>query len=307
VDVLLAGTDAPYYNPANLFSAFEDIFIIPALDISPIEPVYTDGNSDLILVTLKSNGSVLTAFPSANYDQFTIHIIPDPSNVYVTPSVLEFSAFQTNLVKSFQLFHTQPSVFNGARSYGLQYYLKFAGTSAGVDITGWLPRHAQQVLLRRYTIIPQFDKVLGFNWGEASFNITRANFAHFALVPHMPWLDGQNGAAPYGGDFTAGGRIMFDPPVIVFEPFQTVQTFNVKAIRGNIEDSVYYRVEWEINAHEDDAENYVEYAAYEDEELGGESGDFDSHFATWHVAPASMAQLSGALLAVALAFLMLLL
>jgi len=301
VDVLLSGSEAANYNPANLLSIFDNVLVLPQIDIAPISPVYTDGVSDATFVTLQFGNTVETAISSNGssstsvFDIYTLHIVPiGQSNVYVQPSVLEFSAASSPLILSFQLMHTQPSLFGNAPSYPLQYILKFGGwngVSSGqsVDVSAWLPLQAQQVLLRRYTVIPQFPHVLGWSWEEASFNITRANQAHLALVPHPPREDGHYYAA-YGGASTAGGRVLFDPPVIVFEPLQTVQSFNVKAVRGNDESEVYYRIEWEIVGHPDDTYNYIEFVAPRASSSNTEY-TIVSHFATWHTASASVLQL----------------
>jgi len=255
--------------------------------------------SDATFVTLQFGNAVETAISSNGssstsvFDIYTLHILPvGQSNVYVQPSVLEFSAATSPLIRSFQLIHTQPSLFGNSPSYALKYNLKFGGWSTGqyVDVSAWLPLQAQQVMLRRYTVIPQFPHVLGWSWEEASFNITRANQAHLALVPHPPREDGHYYAA-YGGAATAGGRVLFDPPVIVFEPLQTVQSFNVKAVRGNDELEVYYRIEWEIVGHPDDTYNYVEFVAPRASTSYTEY-TIVSHFATWHTAPASILQFS---------------
>jgi len=299
--VLISGTgsqDYQYFDPTPLISAFSGVLVIPQISVSPIEPVYTDGSSNLVLVTLISANTAQTTFPSAGLDGFTLRVQPAPSNVYVQPSIMEFTAAKSAtsgaLISNFTLTHTQPSKLNGMTSYTLQYFIKYAGwTTNEQEVTAFIPEYAQQVLLRRYSIIPSFPNVLGFDWEPASFNVTRLNQAHFALVPRAPPVDGT--IDKYGSDYTAGGHVVFDPPVIVFEPLQQVQNFWVKAIRGNDESSVYYRVEWQIVGHADDTNNYIEW----------QQSSSPYQFALWFVAPAST--LSASLIALPFVVLALLL
>ncbi len=298
VNVVLSGADAALFSTEALTAVFGKLLILPEVDVSPIAPIYTDGQSESdIVVSILDDGTLGSSLPSSvgSTNAFTVHIVPD-AQVYVEPSVLEFSSATSGALRKFSITHQHPAAFaqsdgDSITSYNVRYLIKFAGNDirTAFDITDWLPMHARQVLLKRRNIIPQFPKVLSYGWQQASFNLTRGNAAHFALIPHMPLLDGQANAV-YGSDATAGGRVQFDPAVIVFAPGQMVQQFMVKAMRG-IEggaDALYYRVDWEIVGHPDDTENFIEYVA----RRSSPTVDDRTHFPTFHVAAASLARIS---------------
>ncbi len=228
------------------------------------------------------------------YNGFTIHVLAAVDGVYIEPSVLEFSSASAGALRTFSVHHV--SLDADVVQYRLQYLLKFAGNTAkqAIDISDYMPMHARNVLVKRYSVIPEFPKVLSYGWQQASFNLTRGNAAHLSLIPHMPRLDGQQ-AASYGGHAVAGGRIQFDPPVIVFAPGQMVQQFLVKAmpgVQGGAE-AVYYRVDWQMVGHEADL------SCYDEAVNARASAGSGTAFATWHVASASVARVAMALMAVA--------
>ncbi len=294
-------TDLSLTFESEYLEFFEGILIIPELYITPIAPIFTDGQSDDILVTLLDNGDTSSTLPSdvGDYNAFTLHIIASGyENVYIEPSVLEFSSANTGAVRKFTIRHTGTFQFSNINSYAISYYLKYGGNhfDQSHDITSFLPAHARQVTLKRYSIIPNFPKVLSYGWQQAAFNLTRSNEATLTLIPHMPLLDGasmsdgQYSKTSFGGDAVAGGRIQFDPPVVVFTPGQMVSQFKVKANPGLTggADSVYFRIEWEINGHPEDVSNYLEYVAPR------KTSGINSHFPTFHVASAALLRLSAA-------------
>ncbi len=273
VNVVLGGADAALFDVAALSAAFSSgMLIIPELDVSPAPAIYTDGESEPDMVVVLKDGaanSLTNGLPDSMggaYNGFKLHVSARTTdgdllpNVYVEPSVLEFSSATSQALRSFHIRHTHSTVLSGLDSYDLRYELRFAGESlaSAVDISSYMPQHARTVMLKRYNIVPEFPKLLSYWWQYASFNLTRANQGHVALTPYMPPLDGQSPEPIYAGHATATGRVVFDPPVITFSPGQLVATFLVKAARGFESESGYYRVDWKLHGHSDDTANFLE-------------------------------------------------
>ncbi len=293
VNVAVSGVDAALYDYSDIFNKMQ-VVIIPELNFSPIPAIYTDGSAEGLKVWLVD--AVAQGFPYGEQASFSLHIKPTSENVYVEPSVLHFSASalaSNRLSQQYSLYHVRPSEFGSADSYGLQWTLKYAGLETGLSLNeyGFVPLDAQNVILSRHQIVPEFPNRLNFGWQKASINVSRAPNAHMTLIPHGPVEDGQLVAA-YGGAHTAGGRIVFEPAVVVFAPGQQVAHFRVKAIPGSDQNAVYYRVQWQITGHEDDLYNYLDYVN------ARADADVTSHFATFHVAAATLAQLSLTALAI---------
>jgi len=229
-------------------------------------------------------------------------------NVYLQPTTLEFTPQSVSsgsfLSQSYSISHVRPSSFGTYNFYLLRWFLRFAGSypvdgHSGFEITPYVPLDAQRVLLLRYQIEPQFPNVLNFRWQDAAFNLTRAPVATLTLTPHQSLEDGQTWSA-YGGEKTAGGRIVFDPAVISVGPGQTVTNFKVMAIAGNSQREVYYRVQWQLEGFLDDLYTYLDYVFSRSDGPFSSDQETDvffsttnpessavSHFATWHVAPAA--------------------
>jgi len=241
------------------------------------------------------------------------------NNVYFEPSTLEFTsqsvASPAFLSQSYSITHLRPSSFHSFNYYLLRWIVRFQGVAPydpefpGLDITAYVPLDAQRVLLLRYQIEPQFPNVLNFRWQDAAFNLSRAPVATLTLTPHQAYEDGQL-AAPYGGEKTAGGRIVFDPAVISFGPGQVVSQFKVMAIAGNSQREVYYRVQWEMEGFLDDLYTYLDYVFYRTDgpfselELATAGPSPPTKFATWHMAPSAHLSSVSALMLAALALLL---
>ncbi len=287
------------YDYTEIFAAFQGLQVVPALVFSPIPAIYTDGHADGLFVSLADalgNG----AWPYSDDAQFTVHISVTPDSllagVVIEPSTLQFSkASLTDPLQAFRIVHTNPRVFGVRLQYGLQWLVRFGGkrTTEVVDITTVVPRDSQNVLLSRYQIIPKFPHVLSYGWQKASFNLSHIPLAHVSLTARTPPLDGSTTALARGAT-TPGGRIEFDPPTIVAAPGQQVVEFRVKAQPGVDRDTLYYRVDWTLQGHEDDLVNFVEYLQKDAANNGLLKGAVAS-FSTFHIASAAIAQASFAL------------
>jgi hypothetical protein len=306
--VTVSGANANIYVYSAIYTGFADIKVIPALAFSPIPAIYTDGEADGLFVAVKSkDGTIGGAWPYADDAQFSIHIVPSlPAGVVIEPSTLEFSKSRAgDPVQSFKIKHTNPKVFGTSRQYSLTWYIRYAGTpvssiaTATHDITHVVAQDAQNVLLSRYQIIPKFPHVLSYGWQDASFNISRGPLAHVSFIPRLPPVDGDNNAK---GATTPAGRVDFDPPVLVASPGQQIIHFKVKAQPGVDRHNLYYRVDWEVHGHSDDLVNWIEWLQHQTAAgphgLNNPTGDQIS-FATWHLASASAASISFALICIA--------
>jgi len=288
--------NAAVFDFTSIFDAFSGLVVVPALAFSPIPAIYTDGSATGLFVGVKDvDGSIGNGWPYQSNAQFTLHILPSlPEGVVVEPSTLEFSnaaLAASDPVQSFTIRHTNPRVFAGLRSYTLTWVIRFAGSMATHDITSIVPQDAQNVLLSRYQIIPDFPHVLSYGWQDASFNLSFSPLAHVSFIPRLPPVDG---AANANGGATPAGRVDFEPAVIVASPGQKIVNFKVKAQPGVDRDSLYYRVDWEIVGHEDDIVNLVE--SLQVNSTRGLVGE-NIHFATWHLASAGVTTVSFALVA----------
>jgi len=290
------------YDFSAIYAAFQNLQVVPALAFSPIPAIYTDGHADGLFVSLVDalgNGVWLYGDDA----QFTVHISTSATflpGVVFEPSTLQFSkASLTDPLQSFRIVHTNPRVFgnvNGAlvHQYALSWHVRFGGryTTGAIEITAVVPQDAQNVLLSRYNVIPKFPHVLSYGWQKASFNLSHIPIAHISLTPRAPVLDGVNLAQ---GAATPGGKIEFDPAVIVAGPGQQVVEFRVKAQPGVDRDTLYYRVDWTMHGHEDDLVNFLEYFQRDSNGNGLVTKAQFASFATFHIASASVAQISFAI------------
>jgi len=302
LNVAITGPDAALYEYSDVFDNLQNLEILPELGFSSVPALYADDAVAGLTVWLV-NASQPFAFQAQN--SFAVYVeVEDNFNldVYLQPSVLQFStqSLAANaLSQQVSITHVRPSTFcigESVNSYSLFWSLKFEGRESPHDISAFVPLDAQRVIVTRHQIEPDFPDQLDFSWQDASFNISRGPWAPMTLIPHQAYEDGQK-TAPYGGQRTAGGRVVFDPAVITFAPGQQVSQFRVQAIPGNDQREVYYRVEWEIQGHEDDLCNYLEWAFPRQDGFGL------GHFATWHVAPAAHLAVSALLVALLALFL----
>jgi hypothetical protein len=278
------------------------------------------------------DGLVAGSFPYPADRAFSLHLLsPAPQGIQFEPSALSFSA-SSPLSQSYVIRQLYPNVvdsvintafpiaaynfaagaLSGTDSYPIGWGIKFIGTNKLIPITASIvPQEAHRVVITRYQIIPSFPKTVANVWQPASFNLTRAPLAHLTLVPHQPDRDGPNGqfqkASAGGGAVTAAGsrygptfatgRIVTDPPAVVFNPGQTVSNFQVMAIGHQVASS-YYRLDWQLSGHRDDRVCYVE--------SGDQSPALDGPytFSTYHVATAS--SVYAAVLALAMCLLLVL-
>jgi hypothetical protein len=254
---------------------------------------------------------------------------PAAGGISFEPSALTFSP-SSALSQSYSIRHVYPNIVdsvvglahpNGAHntgahsdSYAIGWAIKFVGTNVFIPITrSIVPQEAQRVVIARYQIMPSFPMVIANVWQPASFNLTRAPLAHLTLVPHQPDRDGVNNMATrgtptppggaafgaavglpahYGGAALAAGKIVTEPPVVVFNPGQTVANFQVKAI-GTNPSPTYYRLDWQLSGHKDDRVCYIESS----DPAPQSNGPYT--FSTYHVASASA--ISAAILAAVVA------
>jgi len=324
VNVVLSGAEASYYEYSQLYEVLNNFIIIPQLGFSPIPALFVDQGVEGLIVWLAQN--LTTGFTYGAQSSFVLSVeawtpVSEGSsapagqlnNVYFEPSTLEFTpesvASGASLSQSYSISHLRPHSFGSYNYYLLRWYLRFQGAYPyigdnipGFEITQFVPLDAQRVLLSRYQIEPQFPNVLNFHWQDAAFNLTRAPVAPLTLTPHQAVEDGQTWSA-YGGQKTAGGRIVFDPAVISFGPGQAVSHFKVLAIAGSNQRQVYYRVQWEMEGFADDLSTYLDYVFYRSDgpysELSTAGPAPSTQFATWHVAPAAHVTVSALLLLLA--------
>jgi hypothetical protein len=309
-EVIVGGTDAQYYDYNNLWDALRNIQILPNLAFSAIPVTYID--QDVVGTSVQLvDGFASGAFPYPADRAFSLHMFtPAAQGIQFEPSALAFSA-SSPVSQNYVIHHMYPSVIDGVintalggdaaayaagvsgtDSYPIGWGIKFVGTNRFIPITASIvPQEAQRVMIARYQIIPSFPKTIANVWQPAFFNLTRAPIAHLTLVPHQPDRDGPNGQAVkataggaavtnagsrYGPAF-ATGKIVTDPPAVVFNPGQTISNFQVMAI-GNQVVSSYYRLDWQLSGHRDDRVCYVE--------SGDQSPALDGPytFSTYHVA-----------------------
>jgi len=294
-----------------LFIALNNIQILPNLAFSPIPVAYID--QDVVGTSVQLAGALASgSFPYPADRAFSLHLYsPNPAGISFEPSALSFSP-SSSTSQNYVIHHVYPNqvdaaidkahpvpghwtVSPGTDSYPIGWSIKFVGTNKFIAITlSIVPQDAQRVVVARYQIIPSFPKTLAFAWQPASFNLTRAPLAHMTLVPHQPDRDGANAQATkftspaatnianahYGSAAFATGKIVTDPPAIVFNPGQTVATFQVMAI-GNQVPSSYYRLDWQLSGHRDDRVCYVESG----DSSPAQNGPYT--FSTYHSAQAS--------------------
>jgi len=310
-EVIVGGADAQYYDYNNLFIALNNIQILPNLAFSPIPVTYID--QDVVGTSVQLvDGLATGAFPYPDDRAFSLHLYsPNLAGISFEPSALSFSR-SSSMSQNYIIHHVYPNIVDnaidkahplavhsgfspGTDSYPIGWSVKFIGTNKFIAITQTIvPQDAQRVVVARYQIIPTFPKTLGFAWQPASFNLTRAPLAHLTLVPHQPDRDGANAMATkfttpagtnianahYGSAAFATGKIVTEPPAIVFNPGQTVATFQVMAV-GNQVSSSYYRLDWQLSGHRDDRVCYVESG----DSSPAQNGPYT--FSTYHAAGAS--------------------
>jgi hypothetical protein len=303
VQVIVSGADAQFYDYSRIFKVLNTITVLPALAFSPIPATYIDGVADNLFVSL-TDAFASNQFPYPADRSFSIHIkSPAPAAIYIEPDTLSFSPSNA-FTQQFRIVHVYPSgvhaavgtVFDGitpgSDAYPLSWNLKWIGTSTMIPITlSIVPQDAQRVVVTRYQIIPEFPRVLSYDWQDAYFNITRAPVAHLSLHPHAPHRDGKTGAQVYGAREAAAGKVVTDPPVVVFNPGQKVAGFRVKAIPGlNQEQALYYRVDWQLSAHADDRVCYIESGDASPQTATTATTGLDAKdaytFSTYHIASA---------------------
>jgi hypothetical protein len=303
LEIIVTGPDAQFYDYNALWTALQKITVLPSLSFSPIPATYIDGSAENLFVSL-NDAFASNQFPYPADRAFSLHIrSPAPNAIYIEPDTLSFSP-STAFTQQFRIAHVYPNGVHkaigvagthgneaGTDAYALAWSLKWIGTSTMIPITTTIvPQDAQRVVVSRYQIIPEFPRVLSFDWQDASFNLTRAPIAHLSLHPHAPHRDARNGAQTYGSSHAAAGKVVTDPPVVVFNPNQKVSHFRVKAIPGiNQEHSLYYRVDWQLSAHPDDRVCYIESgdkAPQNGDPVTGKDGDHAYTFSTYHVASA---------------------
>jgi hypothetical protein len=303
LEILVTGPDAQYYDYNPLWTVLNTIVVLPALSFSPIPATYIDGSAENLFVSL-TDAFASNQFPYPSDRSFSIHIrSPAPAAIYIEPNTLSFSP--TNpFTQQFRIVHVYPNGVHsaiaaagahtnnpGSDAYALTWSLKWIGTSSMIAITtSIVPQDAQRVTVTRYQIIPEFPRVLSYDWQDAMFNITRAPIAHLSLHPHAPHRDGKAGSQVYGTSAGAAGKVVTDPPVVVFNPGQKVAHFRVKAIPGiNQDRALYYRVDWQLSAHPDDRVCYIESGDTSPQNgapLTGVAAADAYTFSTYHVASA---------------------
>jgi hypothetical protein len=311
-EIIVGGADAQYYDYNNLWDPLRNIQILPNLAFSPIPVTYID--QDVVGASVQLvDGFATGAFPYPSDRAFSLHMFsPAPQGIQFEPSALGFST-SSPVSQSYVIRQLYPNVVDsvintvlagdaaaysvvtgvsGTDSYPIGWGIKFIGTNKVIPVTASIvPQEAQRVMIARYQIIPSFPKTIANIWQPAFFNLTRPPIAHLTLVPHQPDRDGPNGQAlkasaagalgtgsgnRYGPVF-ATGKIVTDPPAVVFNPGQTISNFQVMAI-GNQVVSSYYRLDWQLSGHRDDRVCYVE--------SGDQSPALDGPytFSTYHVA-----------------------
>jgi len=322
VEIVVGGAEAQYYEYTQLWNALSNIVILPNLAWSPIPVTYID--QDVVGTSVQlADGLSSGQFPYNAVNSFSLHMYsPAAGGISFEPSALTFSP-SSGLSQSYAIRHVYPNIVdsvvglphpNGAHntgahsdSYAIGWSIKFVGTNVFIPITkSIVPQEAQRVVIARYQIIPSFPMVVANVWQPASFNLSRAPLAHLTLVPHQPDRDGVNNIATrgtptapggaafgalvglpahYGSSAVGAGKIVTEPPVVVFNPGQTVANFQVKAIGLN-PSSTYYRLDWQVSGHKDDRVCYIESS----DPAPQSNGPYT--FSTYHVASAHQRILS---------------
>jgi len=289
LNVVLTGAEAQLYDYSAVFTALKNVRIIPQIQFTSMPALYVDESQENLALWVAPS---TTGFPFRDQSSFVISVgvntatTPVAAAVYFEPSTFQFTSQSLSggiLSQRFTVRHVRPAVFGSLNHYDLQWNLRFEGSSALLDITSFVPLDAQRVILKRYQVEPDFPFTLDFSWQQASFNITRGPLAPLTFTPHQAFEDGIVSFS-YGPGKTAGGRVLFEPPVVSFEPGQTVSQFQVKAIPGSDQRLVYYRVQWLVDGNADDLVAYrdIQYNPAQD------SNDYGSYsYVTWHLAPAS--------------------
>jgi hypothetical protein len=285
------------YDYSDVFAVFANLKAIPALAFSPISAIYTDGESGVLSVSLV-DALGTGVWPYGDDAQFTLHILPEAGvrdGVAVEPSTLAFSkASLADPLQQFKLVHTNPAVFLKKSFYNLAWSIRFGGQLLGeaTPITSVVSQDAKRVILSRYQIIPKFPHVLSYGWQKASFNLSHIPIAHISFTPRMPrGVDAPLLVSEHGSAHP-GGRVEFDPSVIVAGPGQQVVEFKVKAQPGVDRDTLYYRVDWQVAGDDNDLVNYVDSLNEGNSGLNVADGTAHVTFATWHIASASVAHVS---------------
>jgi len=283
LNVVLTGAEAALYDYSPVYEALQNVRVIPQLHFTSLPALYVDEEQDGLALWVAPS---TTGFPYRAQASFviTVQTTQAVGAVYFEPSTFTFTAQSLasgTLSQRFAIRHVRPALFGNLNSYNLQWSLRFEGSATALDITSFVPLDAQNVILKRYNIQPQFPFTLDFSWQSASFNITRGPLGPLTFTPHQAFEDGQE-YLTYSGAKTAGGRIVFEPPVIAFAPGQSVVEFQAQAIPGSDQRSVYYRVQWYVDGNDDDL------VAYLDLQNGGVADNGgQAQFSTWHIAPAS--------------------
>jgi len=239
------------------------ITIIPKLNFTPIPPIYIDGSAANLTVSVSSPTS---------YPNFMILIqAPNDPGVVISPNILPFSAGST-IVSSYRIDHVKTSLVDAGVThfYKLTWSIKYQGSDKVYALSPVnIPVDVFEVRVIRYAIIPNFPTFLSLNYQLASFNITRRALADISLVPALPAnLNNQNGLK------VPGGRLVFDPPVLVILSNHSTTQFHVKADRLADDQAIYLRVDWTTVAHAEDKNCYLPLIY------------------TWHIAAASSLTLS---------------
>jgi hypothetical protein len=330
LQIVVGGTDAQYYEYTQLWTALANIQILPNLAWSPIPVTYID--QDAVGMSVQLVDGLGGSWPYGAVNAFTLHMYsPAAGGISFEPSALTFSP-SAPFSQSYVIHHVYPGVVDSAvgnihpnsahstgaysDSYPIGWSIKFVGTNVFIPITkSVVPQEVQRVVVARYQIMPSFPSVIANVWQPASFNLSRAPLAHLILVPHQPDRDGVNnmanrgtptglggagtiGLAAHYSTAVAAGKIVTEPPVIVFNAGQTVANFQVRAIGGN-PSQLYYRLDWQLSGHKDDRVCYIESSDPSPQANGPYT------FSTYHQAAAHVVSVAvAALCAVVVAVLM---
>jgi len=168
--------------------------------------------------------------------------------------------------------------------YRLQWWFRTVSTEVanGVQLANLNVNPAYSVLqVLRYGIVPDFPFTLGYRFCTAGVNLTRPPWGTVTLTP--TYLFERGGLERNEGIKAAGGRVIFDPPVISFAPGQSYQQFQVRIDRRIDDIAMYYRVDWTISTAVDDGACYLPFQS------------------TWHVGGAKRHWLHAGVLLLAVA------
>jgi len=282
VDWILSGPDALVYTIGNLPT--NTFTIVPPLVFSnpPLIPV--DGTG---VVTIALAPGYTPTEP------FSVHISDDVASpgIVHSPSIFHFQTGAVNSTQSFTIQHLRPSIFGnaplGLNGYTLNYGIRYTGANGVVSnlIYYNAPLNAVAVRVSRYDIVPDFPFTIGYRFCPAAINLTRAPLADLTLIPDL--LVNSNNGRLEGSRKEPAGRIIFDTPVIFFPAGQNYAAFNVRVDRRIDEEALYYRIDWTINAHPEDAATYLPFRS------------------TWHMGAGSVASVTSFLLLATLLLLLL--